>query len=154
MVLLRNSLSNSPCPLGRARGRSRYILLARAINNKLFQCSNGRDSLQWHRYVTKVVRNIKCMLYNISQPSRCKLLEYEVHTDMTNMRKYASPLCWWCYGAWLGCQRLRRLTGGGHSAVEPFVAEAGFFPALDKVRPICSPLRSCVCTDTLRTTGY
>ena len=23
-------------------------------------------------YVTKVVRNIKCMLYNISQPSRCQ----------------------------------------------------------------------------------
>ena len=45
----RNSLSNSPCPLGRARGRGRYILLARAINNKPFQCSNGRDSPQRRR---------------------------------------------------------------------------------------------------------
>ena len=33
----RNSLSNSPCPLGRARGRGRYILLARAIKNKPFK---------------------------------------------------------------------------------------------------------------------
>ena len=32
-----NSLSNFPCPLGRARGRGRYNLLARAINNKPFQ---------------------------------------------------------------------------------------------------------------------
>ena len=45
----RNSLSNSPCPLGRARGRGRYNLLARAINNKPFQCSNGRDSPQRRR---------------------------------------------------------------------------------------------------------
>ena len=34
----RNSLSNSPCPLGRSRGRCRYI------NNKPFQCSDGCDS--------------------------------------------------------------------------------------------------------------
>ena len=44
-VPLRNSLSNSPCP-GRARGRGRYILLARAIKNKPFQCSDGCDSEQ------------------------------------------------------------------------------------------------------------
>ena len=25
----------------------------------------------WFCYVTKVVRNIECLLYNISQPSRC-----------------------------------------------------------------------------------
>ena len=41
-----DSLSNSPCPLGRARGRGRYNLLARAINNKPFQCSDGRISPQ------------------------------------------------------------------------------------------------------------
>ena len=32
--------------MGRARGRGRYNLLARAINNKPFQCRDGRDSLQ------------------------------------------------------------------------------------------------------------
>ena len=39
----RNGLSNSPRPLGRARGRGQYFLLARAIKNlnKPFQCSNG-----------------------------------------------------------------------------------------------------------------
>ena len=42
----RNSLSNSPCPLGSARGRGRYNLLARAINNKPFQCSDRRKSPQ------------------------------------------------------------------------------------------------------------
>ena len=51
---LRNSLSNAPCPLGRARGRGRYILLARAINNKPFQCSNGRNSPQWRRSGARV----------------------------------------------------------------------------------------------------
>ena len=50
----RNSLSNSPCPLGRARGRGRYNLLARAINNKPFQCSDGRNSLQRRRTAARV----------------------------------------------------------------------------------------------------
>ena len=50
----RNSLSNSPCPLGRARGRGRYNLLARAINNKPFQGSNGRISPQWRRSAARV----------------------------------------------------------------------------------------------------
>ena len=52
----RNSLSNSPCPLGSAGGRSRYILLARAINNKPFQCSNGRDSPQRRRTAARVAQ--------------------------------------------------------------------------------------------------
>ena len=49
-------MSNSPCPLGRAQGRGRYILLARAIHNKPFQCSNGRDSecQQRHRTAARV----------------------------------------------------------------------------------------------------
>ena len=53
-LLRRNSLSNSPCPLGRARGRGRYNLLARAIKNKPFQCSNGRDSPQRRRTAARV----------------------------------------------------------------------------------------------------
>ena len=51
---VRNSLSNSPCPLGRARGRGRYILLARAIKNKPFQCSDGCDSQQRRRTAARV----------------------------------------------------------------------------------------------------
>ena len=37
---IRNSLSNSPCPLGRARECGRYILLTRAINDRPFQCKS------------------------------------------------------------------------------------------------------------------
>ena len=58
LTVLCNSLSNSPCPLGvmvrpvagrniklgLARRRGRYNLLARAINNKPLQCSDGRNS--------------------------------------------------------------------------------------------------------------
>ena len=51
---LRNSLNNSPCPLGRARGRGLYNLPARAINNKSFQCSDGRDSPQLRRSAARV----------------------------------------------------------------------------------------------------
>ena len=54
----RNSLSNSPCPLVRARGRGRYILLARAINNKPFQCSDGCDSPQRRRTAARVEQKI------------------------------------------------------------------------------------------------
>ena len=39
-----NSLSNSPCPLGRIRGAARYNQPARAINKKPFKCSDGRNS--------------------------------------------------------------------------------------------------------------
>ena len=46
VAIPRNSLSDSPCPLGSARGRSRYNLLSLAIKNKPFQCSNGRNSQQ------------------------------------------------------------------------------------------------------------
>ena len=59
---------------------------------------------------------------------------------MTNMQKYAPPLCWWCQSAsllqvdvglsWMDVTPRRR-----HSAVAPSVAEAmvaGFLPALDK----------------------
>ena len=52
--MVRNSLSISPCPLGRARRCGRYILLARAIKNKPFQYSNGRDSPQLHRTAARV----------------------------------------------------------------------------------------------------
>ena len=50
----RNSLSNYPCPLSRARGRGRSILLARAIDNKPFQCSDGCNSPQRRRTAVRV----------------------------------------------------------------------------------------------------
>ena len=50
----RNSLSDSPCPLGRARGCGRYNLLARAIKNKPFQYSDGRTSSQRRRSAARV----------------------------------------------------------------------------------------------------
>ena len=50
----RNTLSNSPCPLGRARRRCRYNLLARAINKKPFQCSDGRNSPERRRSAARV----------------------------------------------------------------------------------------------------
>ena len=56
-----NSLSNSPCPLGRARGRGRYNLLARAINNKPFQCNlnDGRNSSQRRHSAARVEQGNK-----------------------------------------------------------------------------------------------
>ena len=46
----RNSLSNSPCRLGRAPGRPIYS----ARTNKPFQCSDGRDSPQRRRAAARV----------------------------------------------------------------------------------------------------
>ena len=43
-------------PSGRARGRGRYTLLARAIKNKPFQCSDGRDSPQRRHTAARVER--------------------------------------------------------------------------------------------------
>ena len=75
----------------------------------------------------------------------CQKLEYEVHTNTTNMQKYAAPLCWWCHGASLlqvgvGLTRMaatpRRLrpfcscTLSGPSVAEAM--EAGSLPALDE----------------------
>ena len=40
----RNSLSNFPCPLGRARGSGRYNLLARAINIKFYGIDRLRSA--------------------------------------------------------------------------------------------------------------
>ena len=53
----RNSLSNSPCPLGRARGpgaRPDIISSDEAIKNKPFQCSYGCDSPQRRRTAARV----------------------------------------------------------------------------------------------------
>ena len=40
-IQIRNSLSNSPCPLGRARGRGRCNLLAHACDSEFFQKKSG-----------------------------------------------------------------------------------------------------------------
>ena len=59
---------------------------------------------------------------------------------MTNMQKYAPPLCWWCHCASLlqvgvGLTRMAATPRRRRSAVAPSVAEAmeaGFLPALDE----------------------
>ena len=92
-----------------------------------------------------------------------------MHTNMTNMQKYAPtllmvPLCFaaanWCGSDLDGCN-----TSGSQEAVAPSVAEvvapsvaeameAGFSQHLTKINLICSPSLSCACTYTLSTTGY
>ena len=82
---------------------------------------------------------------------------------MTNMQKYAPPLLMvsLCLAAASG-----RGSDSDGCDVSPAAAILQWHPLWQrlwrlvfsqhwtKIRPICSPRRSCACTDKLRTTGY
>ena len=78
----RNSLSNSPCPLGSARGRCRYNLLARAMNNKPFQCSDERNSSQRRRSAARVEQGDMFKFYALSR----SLISARLRNSLSNFQ--------------------------------------------------------------------
>ena len=96
-----------------------------------------------------------------------KKLEYDKYATIctpTAAWGHRAPLCCWCHGesplhvsagltrmAATPCRRRPFcsgiLCGRGYG-------ELVFTQRWTKIRPICSPRRSCACTDTFRTTGY
>ena len=103
----RYSLSNSPCPLGRAQGRSRYNLLARAIKNKPFQCSDGCDSPQWRCTAARVEQADLSKFYSTDHFVTV-LTDFHLKCNLKGLLPQANLL------GWLGtCWTL--LTAGGNN---------------------------------------
>ena len=96
-----------------------------------------------------------------------KKIENEVHTSRTNMQQCAPPqgstllIVPQCLAAARGrgfdsdgCDALPAAAILQWHLLWPRLWRLVFSQHWTKVRPICSPRRSCACTDTFRTTGY